>query len=52
MSVAGGSQVLTGAAWRELPATLIRGTLDRMPEAVAQAFFEYDPEVVEIRAED
>jgi pimeloyl-ACP methyl ester carboxylesterase len=50
MNMAGGAQPLTGAAWRELPATLVRGTLDRIPEAVAPAFFEQDPEVVEIRA--
>lgn len=40
MSMAGGTQPLTGAAWRELPATLVRTTLDRMPEAIAPAFFE------------
>ena len=50
MNMAGGTQPLTGAAWRELPATLVRGTLDRMPEAIAPAFFERDPEVVEIPA--
>jgi pimeloyl-ACP methyl ester carboxylesterase len=48
MNLAGGTQPLTGAAWRELPATLVRGTLDRMPEAIAPAFFEHEPEVVEI----
>jgi pimeloyl-ACP methyl ester carboxylesterase len=50
MDMAGATQPLTGAAWRELPATLVRGTLDRMPEALAPAFFERDPEVVEIPA--
>ena len=50
MNMATGSQSLTGAAWRELPATLVRGTLDRMPETIAPAFFERDPEVVEIPA--
>lgn len=50
MNIAGGTQPLTAAAWRELPATLIRGTLDRMPEAVTPAFFDRDPEVVEIPA--
>jgi pimeloyl-ACP methyl ester carboxylesterase len=50
MNMAGGTQPLTGAAWRELPSTLVRGTLDRMPEAIAPAFFERDPEVVEISA--
>ena len=50
MNMAGGTQPLTGAAWRELPATLVRGTLDRMPEAIAPAFFERNPEVLEIPA--
>jgi pimeloyl-ACP methyl ester carboxylesterase len=50
MNMVGGAQPLTGAAWRELPATLVRGTLDRMPEAIAPAFFECKPEVVEIPA--
>jgi pimeloyl-ACP methyl ester carboxylesterase len=50
MNMATGTQPLTGAAWRELPATLVRGTLDRMPEAIAPAFFEHDPEIVEIPA--
>jgi pimeloyl-ACP methyl ester carboxylesterase len=50
MNMARGSQPLTGAAWRELPATLVRATLDRMPEAIAPAFFERDPEVIEIPA--
>jgi len=48
MNMAGGTQPLTGAAWRELPATLVRGTLDRMPEAIAPAFFDGEPEIVEI----
>jgi pimeloyl-ACP methyl ester carboxylesterase len=50
MNMAGGAQPLTAAAWRELPATLVRATLDRMPEAIAPAFFERDPEVIEIPA--
>jgi pimeloyl-ACP methyl ester carboxylesterase len=50
MNMAGARQPLTGAAWRELPATLVRGTLDRMPGAITPAFFDYDPEVVEIPA--
>ncbi|MGH9032420.1 MAG: alpha/beta fold hydrolase, partial [Acidimicrobiia bacterium] len=48
MNPVGATQPLTGAAWRELPATLVRGTLDRMPEAIAPAFFEFDPEIIEI----
>lgn len=50
MNMAGGNQPLTGVAWRELPATLVRGTFDRMPEVIAPAFFERDPEIVEIPA--
>lgn len=50
MNMAGGIQALTGAAWRELPGTLVRGTLDRMPEAIAPAFLALDPETVEIAA--
>jgi hypothetical protein len=50
MNMAGSTQPLTAAAWRELPATLVRGALDRMPEAIAPAFFEHDPEVIEISA--
>ncbi|GAB2693366.1 alpha/beta fold hydrolase [Nocardia thraciensis] len=49
-NVSGGTQPLTGAAWRELPATFVRCVEDVMPEAVAPAFFERDPEVVELPA--
>lgn len=48
MNMAGGLQVLTGAAWQDLPATLIRGSLDRMPEAISPAFFDHHPEIIEI----
>jgi hypothetical protein len=50
MNMDGGSQPLTRAAWRELPATMVRGTLDRMPEAITPALFERDPKVIEIPA--
>jgi pimeloyl-ACP methyl ester carboxylesterase len=50
MNMAGSAQPLTAAAWHELPATLVRGTLDRMPEAIAHTFYEHDPEVIEISA--
>lgn len=48
--VAGGAQPLTGAAWTELPATYVRGTEDRMPEAVVAAFWEQEPEVITLPA--
>ena len=48
--VSGGSQPLTGAAWTQLPATYVRGTEDRMPEAVAPTFWEQHPEVIELPA--
>jgi hypothetical protein len=46
----GGAQPLNGAAWRHLPATYVRGTEDAMPEAIAPAFFEHHPELVELPA--
>lgn len=49
-SIAGGAQPLTGAAWRHLPATYVRGTEDAMPEAITPAFFEHGPELVELHA--
>lgn len=49
-NLAGGDQPLTGAAWMDLPATYVRGSEDRMPEAVAPAFLEQGPEVVELTA--
>jgi pimeloyl-ACP methyl ester carboxylesterase len=50
MNMAGAQQTLTGAAWRQLPATQVRGTLDRMPEAITRAFFDRNPEIIEIPA--
>lgn len=49
-TITGGTQPLTGAAWRHLPATYVRGTEDVMPEAIAPAFFEHNPELVELPA--
>lgn len=49
-NITGGAQPLTGAAWRHVPATYVRGTKDAMPEAIAAAFFEHDPELVELPA--
>lgn len=33
-----GSQPVTGAAWRDLPATFVRCSADRMPELVCERF--------------
>ncbi len=49
-NLAGGDQPLTGAAWTELPVTYVRGSEDRMPEAVAPAFLGQDSEIVELPA--
>lgn len=49
-NTAGCDQPLTGAAWRDLPATYLRGTEDRMVEAVAPAFFAHGAELVELQA--
>lgn len=49
-NLAGGDQPLTTAAWTDLPATYIRGSEDRMPEAIAPAFLDQRPEIVEIPA--
>lgn len=49
-NITGGDQPLTGAAWRQLPATYVRGTQDRMPEAITPAFFDHHPEIIEIPA--
>lgn len=50
MNPAVGVQPTTGAAWRDLPATFVRCTQDRLPEIVTAAFFERGPEVVELPA--
>jgi pimeloyl-ACP methyl ester carboxylesterase len=43
-----GTQPVAAAAWAELPATFVRGTRDRMPEAVAAGFLERAAEVIEL----
>ena len=40
MNPAVGAQTLTRAAWRDVPSTFVRGDQDRMPELVANAFFD------------
>lgn len=45
-SPATGAQPLSGAAWRDIPATFVRGALDRMPELTSPAFLHADIEVV------
>ena len=50
MSLAGGDQPVTEAAWRQLPSIYVRGSQDRMPEAVASGFLERTMEVVELPA--
>lgn len=47
-SLAAGTQPLNGAAWRQLPATYVRGTEDVMPEAIKPDFFDHGPEVIEL----
>jgi pimeloyl-ACP methyl ester carboxylesterase len=42
-----GTQPVSAAAWTELPATYVRGSKDRMPEAVAAGFLE-QAEVIEL----
>jgi pimeloyl-ACP methyl ester carboxylesterase len=48
MSLAGGDQPVRDAAWRQLPSVYVRGSEDRMPEAVASNFLEQAAEVVEL----
>ena len=48
MSLAGADQPVTEAAWRQLPSVYVRGSEDRMPEAVASGFLERTMEVVEL----
>jgi len=50
MSLAGGDQPVTEAAWRQLPSVYVRGSQDRMPEGVASGFLERTMEVVELPA--
>ena len=48
MSLAGGDQPVREAAWRQLPSVYVRGSEDRMPEAVASGFLEQAAQVVEL----
>jgi pimeloyl-ACP methyl ester carboxylesterase len=48
MSLAGGDQLVTAAAWRQLPSVYVRGSEDRMPEAVAAGFLDQPIQVVEL----
>jgi pimeloyl-ACP methyl ester carboxylesterase len=50
MSLAGADQPVTEAAWRQLPCVYVRGSEDRMPEAVASGFLKRAVEVVELPA--
>lgn len=50
MNPAVGTQALTGAAWHDLPSTLVRCTQDRVPELVTAAYLERGPEIVEVPA--
>jgi pimeloyl-ACP methyl ester carboxylesterase len=47
MSLAGADQPVTEAAWTQLPSVYVRGSEDRMPEAVASDFLEQTMHVVE-----
>jgi hypothetical protein len=42
------TQAVTGAAWRELPATFVRCTADRLPELICNEFLRRSPQVVEL----
>jgi pimeloyl-ACP methyl ester carboxylesterase len=48
MNPAVNAQAVTGAAWRELPASYVRPTRDQMPELVSADFLAIVDEVVEI----
>jgi pimeloyl-ACP methyl ester carboxylesterase len=48
MSLAAGDQALSGAAWRQLPSIHVRGSGDRMPEAVAPGFLEQATKIIEL----
>jgi pimeloyl-ACP methyl ester carboxylesterase len=40
------TQAVTGAAWRDLPATFVRCTADRLPELICNEFLHRSPQVV------
>ncbi len=48
MSLSGADQPMSGAAWTQLPSVYVRGSEDRMPEAVAPGFLERTTEIVEL----
>lgn len=50
MNPATGTQPTTGAAWRDLPVTFVRGSYDRMSELITPALFDHDPEMVTLPA--
>ena len=46
MNPAPREQPLTGAAWRDVPSTFVRGSQDRIPEIVTPAFFSRAPQMM------
>jgi pimeloyl-ACP methyl ester carboxylesterase len=48
MSLAGGDQPVSAAAWRQLPSVYVRGSEDRMPEAAAAGFLNQSIHVLEL----
>jgi pimeloyl-ACP methyl ester carboxylesterase len=48
MSLAGADQPVGEAAWRQLPSVAVRGSEDRMPDAVAAGFLERAVRVAEL----
>jgi pimeloyl-ACP methyl ester carboxylesterase len=48
MSLAGADQPLSGAAWRQVPSIHVRGSEDRMPEAVAPGFLKQATKIIEL----
>jgi pimeloyl-ACP methyl ester carboxylesterase len=48
MSLAGGDQPVSEAAWTQLPYIYVRGSEDPMPEALARGFLERATKVVEL----
>jgi pimeloyl-ACP methyl ester carboxylesterase len=48
MSLVGGDQPVTEAAWTQLPSVYVRGSEDLMPEAVAPGYLERATRVLEL----
>lgn len=48
MSLAGADQPVSEAAWMQLPSIYVRGSADRMPEALAPGFLERTSQIVEL----